>query len=211
MDGFIPKRVLVPVDFTDTSTVALATARRFASGYGAEILALFADTFVPPIAYADVPVRWYDENLGWMKNAASTRLVAYLQEHVGDAVRCEARVVTDTPVHTILRTVKEWNADAVVMGTHEWTGWRRAVLGSVAESVLHEIDAPIITVRHRTEAPAQNHDRVKHLLCPASTLDDDRSEASLGRIGRCIHKEVPTHPYFSKSMLNPMQVNHEST
>jgi len=171
MDRFSPKRVLVPVDFTPTSTVALAAARQLTSGYGAEMLALFADTFVPPIAYADIPIGWYDENLDEMKNAASARLVTYLREHVGDAARWEARVVTDTPVHAILRTVKEWNADAVVMGTHGWSGWRRALLGSVAESVLHELEIPILTIRHRTEAPAETHARMKRFLCPVNYSD----------------------------------------
>lgn len=171
MDGFLPKRVLVPVDFTDTSTVALAAARRFAAGYGAEILALFADTFVPPIAYADIPVGWYDENLGEMKNAASTRLVDYLREHIGDAARWEATVMADTPVHAILKSANEWKADAVVMGTHGWSGWRRALLGSVAESVLHELDVPVITVRHRAEEPAEDRGRMKRLLCPVNYSD----------------------------------------
>jgi len=171
MDNFSPKRVLVPIDFTDTSTVALAAARRLAEGFNAELLALFADTFVPPIAYADVPVGWYDENLGEMKTAATTRLVSYLREHVGEAVRWEARVVTDTPVHAILASAKEWKADAVVMGTHGWTGWRRALLGSVAESVLHELDIPILTIRHRTEEPAGAADRMKRVLCPVNYTD----------------------------------------
>ena len=171
MDGFLPKRVLVPVDFTDTSTVALATARRFASGYDAEILALFADTFVPPIAYADIPVGWYDDNFGEMKNAATTRLVGYLREHIGDGARWEARVITDTPVHAILKTANEWKADAVVMGTHGWSGWRRALLGSVAESVLHDLDVPVITVRHRTEEPTEDRGRMNRLLCPVNYSD----------------------------------------
>ncbi len=171
MDNFLPKRILVPIDFTDTSTVALSTARRFASGYGAEMLALFADSFVPPIAYADIPAGWYDENLGELKNAASTRLVAYMREHVGDAVRWEARVMTDTPVHAILETVGEWHADTVVMGTHGWSGWRRALLGSVAESVLHELDVPLVTVRHRAEAPAEDRGHGRRLLCPVNYSD----------------------------------------
>lgn len=171
MNSFSPKRVLIPVDFSDTSTVALAAGRQLAETFNAEILALFADTFVPPIAYADVPIGWYDENLGEMKAAATTRLATYLREHLGESARWEARVVTDTPVHAILSTAKEWNADAVVMGTHGWSGWRRALLGSVAESVLHELDVPILTIRHRTEEPATAPNRMKRLLCPVNYSD----------------------------------------
>ena len=171
MDSFSPRRVLVPVDFTETSTVALAAARRLAGVYDADLLVLFADTFVPPIAYADVPVGWYDENLGEMRTAATTRLVSYVREHIGEAARWEARVVTDTPVHAILATAKEWNADAVVMGTHGWSGWRRALLGSVTESVLHELDVPVLTIRHRPDQPAGGNEQMKRLLCPVNYSD----------------------------------------
>jgi nucleotide-binding universal stress UspA family protein len=191
MESFSPKRVLVPVDFTDTSTVALAAGRRLAEAFNAEMLALFADTFVPPIAYADVPVGWYDENLGEMKTAATTRLVSYMREHIGEAARWEARVVTDTPVHAILATAKEWNADAVVMGTHGWTGWRRALLGSVAESVLHELDVPILTIRHRTEEPAGNADRMKRILCPVNYSDVARDAIVVaGSIAEALDGEI---------------------
>ncbi|MBI2213790.1 MAG: universal stress protein [Acidobacteria bacterium] len=191
MNSFSPHRILVPVDFTDTSTVALATARRLAEGYDAEMLALFADTFVPPIAYADVPVGWYDENLDELKGAATTRLVSYLREHVGEVAKWEARVVTDTPVHAILATANEWNADLVVMGTHGWSGWRRVLLGSVAESVLHELDVPIVTIRHRDGEPATGINGIKRLLCPVNYSEVAREAIAVaGSIAEAFDGEI---------------------
>ena len=58
MKAIKPDRILVPVDFTETSTVALRAAQRFATKFGAQILALYADSFLPPVAYADIPFTW---------------------------------------------------------------------------------------------------------------------------------------------------------
>jgi nucleotide-binding universal stress UspA family protein len=41
---------------------------------------------------------------------------------------------------------KEKNADLVIMGTHRLHGWRRALIGSTSEGVLHGSNCPVLTV-----------------------------------------------------------------
>ncbi len=165
-------KILAPVDFTETSTVALRTASRFALALGSDVLGLHADNFLPPVAYADIPVAWYSDNLDELKEAASGKLSAYLREHVSSDVATEARVVADTPVHAILSITRNEPIRLVVMGTHGRTGWRRALLGSITESVLHETDVPILTVRHAdAEESASRETSVKRVLCPVNYSD----------------------------------------
>jgi nucleotide-binding universal stress UspA family protein len=37
--------------------------------------------------------------------------------------------------------------------------------------VLHELDVPIVTIRHRTEEPADGANRMRRLLCPVNYSD----------------------------------------
>ncbi len=171
MTTFKPSRILVPVDFTETSTVAFRAAQNFATRFDAEILALFADSFLPPVAYADIPVTWYSENLEEMKNMALNRLVEYAKQNAAPGTKWEARVAADTPVHAILNIAHTYGADMIVMGTHGYSGWRRALLGSVTESVLHEIDIPVLTVRHRADAPTGGAAKLTRILCPVNYSD----------------------------------------
>lgn len=41
------------------------------------------------------------------------------------------------------------HADAIVMGTHGWSGIKHVVMGSVAETVLRSAPCPVIVVRDR--------------------------------------------------------------
>ena len=52
------------------------------------------------------------------------------------------------------------------MGTHGRTGWRRAVLGSVAERVLRETDLPVLTVN--AAAAASHRVAIESILCPVN-------------------------------------------
>ena len=50
------------------------------------------------------------------------------------------------PVDAICRFAREAGAQLIVVGTHGLTGFRRAVLGSVAEAVVREAPCPVLAV-----------------------------------------------------------------
>lgn len=162
------RTVLLPVDFGDTATVAARAASRMAEALDATIVALYADSFLPPVAYADIPVAWYSENVEELKTAAAEKLGAFLREHVSPEVTLEARIVADTPVHAILSIATTEPIDMIVMGTHGRSGWKRALLGSITESVLHEANVPVLTIRHSEAEPFQGGLGVKRILCPVN-------------------------------------------
>jgi nucleotide-binding universal stress UspA family protein len=47
----------------------------------------------------------------------------------------------------IIEEARQWRADLIVMGTHASSGFRHALLGSDAESVLHSTEIPILLLR----------------------------------------------------------------
>jgi len=65
------------------------------------------------------------------------------------------RAVEVTPpgedvAHRINQTADEWHADLIVMGTHGRRGFRRMVLGSVAERVLRGAACPVLMIPAQT-------------------------------------------------------------
>lgn len=48
-----------------------------------------------------------------------------------------------------------WHADIVVMGTHGRRGFRRLMLGSVAQSYVRISNCPVLLVPYREEAEAK--------------------------------------------------------
>ncbi|MGU8081290.1 universal stress protein [Burkholderia pyrrocinia] len=53
----------------------------------------------------------------------------------------------------LARAATDCDADLIVMGTHGRRGVRRALLGSVAESLLRTADLPVLLVRDDSGAP----------------------------------------------------------
>lgn len=60
-------------------------------------------------------------------------------------------VVNGSPPHAICSLAGDLGADLIVMGTHGWSSYGRAVLGSVAVRTLLHAPAPVLTVRSRAE------------------------------------------------------------
>ncbi len=54
-----------------------------------------------------------------------------------------------------MRIAGREQVDVIVIATHGKTGWRRLVLGSVAEKVVRLATCPVVTVRARTR-PAED-------------------------------------------------------
>jgi Universal stress protein family/VIT family len=57
-----------------------------------------------------------------------------------------AGLAVGQPAEQILRVAREAGVDLIAMGTHGRTGWRHAVLGSLAEAVLRQASCPVLTV-----------------------------------------------------------------
>lgn len=63
----------------------------------------------------------------------------------------QTAVLTGLPGDRIVRTVEEGNHDVVLMGTHGRSGFRRTVLGSVADHVLRHLDGVPVLLLHAKE------------------------------------------------------------
>jgi universal stress protein A len=53
------------------------------------------------------------------------------------------------PVEEIIKYAERHEIDLLVLGTHGRTGWKRMLMGSVAERVVRGAPCPVLTVRDR--------------------------------------------------------------
>ena len=145
-DPRLPKKVVVPVDFSDYGLMAMRAARRFVSDGGRIVLFHAIEEYVPPGTYGlDYPS--YPE-----LTAESERYVYEEMESMADSVfndeidyRIEIRVGHAPMV--IVDFAETSGADLIVMSTHGRTGIERVLLGSVAERVLRMAEIPTLIVR----------------------------------------------------------------
>ncbi|MGO4155674.1 universal stress protein [Cupriavidus sp. YAF13] len=144
------KKIVVAVDGSATSDLALAEAIRIAGTGGAQVLALYVvdnGQLMFDVAYYDpTPV------LQALTDSGERALAAAAQRLGAQGVRHETRLVAQQAVggdiaSAVNDAAAEWGADLIVIGTHGRRGVRRLVLGSVAESVIRQASVPVLLVR----------------------------------------------------------------
>jgi nucleotide-binding universal stress UspA family protein len=64
-------------------------------------------------------------------------------------VTVETSMREGNPATEIVDEAKEWRADLIIVGSHGYTGFKRLVLGSVAQSVVGHAPCSVEVVRRK--------------------------------------------------------------
>lgn len=154
------EHILVPIDGSETSACALDTALKLAHEHDAELRPLYV-VDVPPLMYSGAAFNPTSLREAFAKEGA--RVLADAAEKMqrggvrGSTRALEVEPVGDDIAQQITRAATEFSADLVVMGTHGRRGWRRLVLGSVAESFLRISTCPVLLVPLHTAPQKEQH------------------------------------------------------
>ncbi len=138
-------KILVPTDFSDAAAEAERTAVSIAQAFNARIELLYVTATVvllpPPFETATFPALIPELNA-----RVQERLDAEKERIDATGVPCETQLLEGTPHVEIVNRAQAVGADIIVMGTHGHGGLAHAVLGSVAERVLHRSRCPVLVV-----------------------------------------------------------------
>ena len=159
------KHVLCPVDFTESSARALAHAAALTRWYEAQLTVMHVvPTFDPMQVRAELgaPVQIVNpvtreqvvEQMRQLLDRTGVSPDAHLVAEAGDA----STAIVDQALNM--------TADLIVIGTHGRRGFKRLLLGSVTETVLHEAPCPVLTVSPQTAAATADIVTFKRILCP---------------------------------------------
>jgi nucleotide-binding universal stress UspA family protein len=148
----LPKNILVPTDLSEGATEALDYACELATTLGATIHLVHA-IGIPALGLPELGVALTSTVIDTMieDNQKSLEALAAARRPVVTIGQVLLR--TGDARDVINETAVEVSADLIVMGTHGRRGVSRALLGSVAESVVRSASCPVLTVR------VHKHDR----------------------------------------------------
>lgn len=170
MGPFEPKLILVPTDFSEPAAHALRYASALADRFGAHLLVIHADRFVPVVDFTAIPADLFCNVQESMVENAREVLQAHAEENIGATVPFDIRVIVGGTLEAIAEQVRESGANLVVMGTHGRAGMSRLLFGSVTESVMRTCTVPVIAVT--PGAPESAH--VEKVLCSVSFTEAGR-------------------------------------
>lgn len=144
-------RILVPIDFGETSTLALDTALSLAEKFGASVTLVHV-SWIPPDLGFGANIRWPHEDISDGAKKAFFNAVADAKQRYA---RVDGAHVGGEPWQGILDTAVERDCDLIVMGTHGRRGLSRLFLGSVAEKVVRLSPIPVLTISGKAERDAK--------------------------------------------------------
>jgi nucleotide-binding universal stress UspA family protein len=157
------QRILVPTDLSDFAGNALRWAAMLQRRLGARLTLVFANEPYVPFDVLEGPAAYLLQNEPEFRERLMKEMHEHVQRHLPDIGQApETLIVDKAPAQAILETAESIDADLIVMGTHGRTGWRRALLGSVAENVVHHTDRPVLCI------PADTPPSIGKILCPVN-------------------------------------------
>lgn len=133
-----PTRLLVPLDGSELAEHALPFAVRWAQELHTELVLIRVEQW----SAVQFPViGGYVPNLGTLDEQAAQAATAYLQERseqIPQNVAVEIRVMRGDPAGNLIDLVGREPADLVIMTSRGRGGFRRLMLGSVADRLVRE-------------------------------------------------------------------------
>lgn len=148
-ENTVYKRILVAIDGSETSLLALDAALQIARETDAELRPVYIID-APLMAYS---APGYDPSiLHDVLTEEGTRVTnealakMHLQKTRGVARIAEVDLYGDGVAQRLLVAADELKADLVVMGTHGRRGFQRLLLGSVAERFVRMATCPVLLV-----------------------------------------------------------------
>jgi nucleotide-binding universal stress UspA family protein len=142
----IPKKILLPIDFSPSSQPALEMAADLAKHFKAtlhllNVIAMFPTTtvpdFIPEAAFLQEAKTNAERHLAKCKAALEAR-----------GVKSTSSVETGNDVvGNIMEVIDREQIDLVVISTHGISGWHPLVFGSIAEKVVKLVQCPLLLLR----------------------------------------------------------------
>ncbi len=148
----IGSRIVVATDFSSAAASAFAPARELAEATGGEIhLVHVWDESVPVPSEDGAHLASLDE----AKPTLETRLRDTAREHFGKVTVHVDIIRGDAVDEAIVGYAQTAEADLIVIATEGATGFKRFILGSVAEKVVRGATCPVLTVRRHDAESAE--------------------------------------------------------
>jgi nucleotide-binding universal stress UspA family protein len=142
----IPTKILLPIDFSQSSQAALEVAADLALHFGAKLFLLNIIPFFPTTTFPDfVPEEKFLEEARVHAERHFTKFHALL---IGRGIMVTTSIEVGNDVAgNIMEVVDREHIDMVVISTHGISGWHPLLFGSIAEKIVRLVPCPLLLLR----------------------------------------------------------------
>lgn len=160
------KTILVPVDFSETSDIALEHAVFMTKMNKAELIMLHVIetfSFTSAIGHA-MKGTSFEAQAEEMVQKKLDETIERIKKK--DGINVQTKIELGRIHKMILKTANESNADLIIMGTHGVSGFQEFMVGSNASRIMSASSCPVLTVQQHSKNKGY-----KHIVLP---IDDSK-------------------------------------
>jgi nucleotide-binding universal stress UspA family protein len=177
------QRVLVPLDGSVRAEQALPVAVRLARAMGGSLL--LVQVVSPPLDFSGgmspAPLMTDQVVESEMADASDYLKAVTMRPELAE-IKVTTEVLFGIPAQLLIQSARVHRSDFVVLCSHGRTGLTRWALGSVAHTLVHQSDVPVLVLRQddmlahveerplRTLVPLDGSELAEAALAPAATL-----------------------------------------
>ncbi|MFA5060095.1 MAG: universal stress protein [Candidatus Omnitrophota bacterium] len=136
------KKILIPLDHTDSDKTILEHIRPLARTFGAELILIHV---------ADGYAARLQDTLNLQDSEEIKSDKRYLEKQrdvlISEGFKAQAHLFKGEPADEILAVVKKEQCDLIAMSTHGHRFLKDILFGSVAENIRHRTDVPVLMIR----------------------------------------------------------------
>ena len=144
MKGF--KKILFPIDFSEYSEKVFPYALDMAKKFDAKLHLLFVARDISYLTITGAARDVLASTIAEVVRAGKKTMREFCDKELSDFPNYETEVVMGNPADSILKFANERDIDLIVMGTHGRKGLDRTLMGSVADHVIKNAPAPVLTI-----------------------------------------------------------------
>lgn len=172
-----PIHILCPIDFSQSSEIALKYAIIAARVFSAQLTILHVMQFEFPPYFRQEQMLDLLQQQRLLGDAAKNYLIEYVSKAVGPAagsVALEYKVIEGPPALRILEYAEKGPYQLIIIGTHGRSAIQRFLLGSVTETILRNAEVPVFVVREKQHAFIDTSrldafPHIERILCPINS------------------------------------------
>jgi len=140
------KKILFPVDLSETSPKLVPFVKSMAKKFDAEIHLLFIARIFQHFTSIYVPHASINLFETEIVEGAVKKLYESKEEYFADFPETRSNVVIGDAAEEIMKYIQSEGIDLVIMGTHGRKGVDKVIFGSVAEKVVKTSPVPVLIV-----------------------------------------------------------------
>ena len=164
--------VIFPTDFSENAEKAFDFALHIAKFYKEKLLVVNA---------FDLP---YSQNvmstslIDIMRATSKEGVKKYVKKAEAFGLECEGLSLMGNPIRVVKNLTDKLEGSAVVMGTKGASGLEEVLIGSNANSILHSVDVPVLTI-----PPTAKFSEIKRMVY-CSDFQSTKNKRALCRLAR---------------------------